>query len=139
MEGLPCALIAVGLVAAHGYFVHQVAKAKNLSIAKWPLLGFLFPGLGLILVLLLPPIRRTCPWCGSTYPPEIESCEKCRPPLPSPYAKPWRVSSVPDAQCPSCRAPFKYSDYREDAPPLLCSDCGAELPRPTPDQVQRGV
>jgi len=115
VKELPCSLVVFGLLGAHAYVVHRVAKAESLSVTKWTLFGFLFPGPGLIAVLLLPPVRRTCPVCGSKYRPEIENCEKCGRPLPSPYAGSWTVSGTPDAQCPSCHAPFNYSDYREDA------------------------
>lgn len=75
MNAILLACLILGVVTA------AIAKHKGSSFVIWFVVGFLFPGVGLLAVFLMRSSkfdpRRECPNCGALLPITSQVCMRC--------------------------------------------------------------
>jgi DNA-directed RNA polymerase subunit RPC12/RpoP len=75
MSAILVACLIMGVITA------AIARHKGSSFVIWFIVGFLFPGVGLLAVFLMKSTkldpRRECPKCGAVLPITAQVCMRC--------------------------------------------------------------
>jgi hypothetical protein len=110
------------------------------SPLNWVLLTFVLHFVGFLILLALPSLRLTCPWCVAPYRRGAKACASCGSVLPDDVVADRLVRGARyDGQCPHCGTPYRTADYRPDAVKIVCPSCRSLLPAAAggwPNQVE---
>jgi hypothetical protein len=126
MEGALLLLI----VFAMAVFGAWLADRRGRSAVGWFVLVLFLHLIALAILVVLPRLRLTCPFCLHSYNRGAAVCESCGATLPPEDTVDRLTPGVRyESQCPHCETPYREEDYRPDAEHIFCSACRGELPR----------
>ena len=131
MDGIVlAAIIVLGLIGVP-IFGAVVAKRRGRSPVGWFLLILVTHVIGLGILIGLPRLNLTCPFCAEPHSSGAASCSRCFARLPDRLSSAMLVEpgETYDEQCADCATPYRSSDYRADAEHIYCSWCRKEIPR----------
>ena len=130
MDPFPVLIIAVKILIL--VLAVKTARRKHRSGLVWFFICLFFSVLGFLILLVLPPMKYSCPVCGAEYKEGQQSCSKCNSALPDKYATESlalnKRNTTYALKCSNCEMPYRIEDYDKNANRIFCSRCKSELP-----------